>query len=768
MPPIATARSVAVVRAAAHPPARPVRAACALLALVALPLVRRVVGPEDTLVLRVAADGELRRPVLRLRRDWSSSTRERPIAAALVTRRPGATVEVEIAPLPRRDGTFPRVVKLRGVSSPCGRPFEPTRVTPAALVWRDAAGARTVLWTNDGQAFRYRGRLCSPVEVTLVAQPYGGQARVRLRRGHTVLGERVARLGAIPAPRTAAVPLRFAWPQPASRARLVVRVPSDARDVRVLLPGATAATVRAGPWTSSGRGAAPTVRAAPGGLEVAIPRSPAAAGATDVAVALALWLFAWLLLEARGADSGLGVAARHAWRWGRFGAPALVVWLLYWLAFFPGVVSPDPVAQWTEILLGRYTSWHPAAHTALLRLLGWPLGSVAPVAALQIVLGAALIARWLALAHRLGAPGWLVWASAGWLAAAPPYGWNMMAVWKDTPYGLAIVWATLLVLLAVERGRLGVRRGLWLGVALAAVWLLRHNGPLVALALLAMSAWQFRRATAAGVFAAAATCAVLVIGVLGVGYRLAGVAAPSPVLRLAPAIHQVGAFVHAGVPVPPADRAFLERVLPWTEWRTRYDCASSFDMIFASDLLVDPVATDRLRAEPLRLPAIWARLAATRPDVLARHLACASRFVWWPDSALYIGPLDAAGNTVAPNAVGLRARSLAPALRDALLGVILHTMEPGTLWRALLWQPATALWVLCVAVAVALTRRRSPAALIPLVPALANTIVWLVIPLGPDWRFQWPVILLAPLTLALAAAPPQRTFTTSPSPPPSR
>src|SRR5262249_50217998 len=126
-----------------------------------------------------------------------------------------------------------------------------------------------------------------------------------------------------------------------------------------------------------------------------------------------------------------------------YGAAPLLAWSLYWLAFFPGVITSDPADQWGQVLRGRYTDWHPAFHSWLMWLLTRPTGSLASMAAVQVVVAAALCGALLATLRERDAPAGLVWAAAAWLALAPVYAMNVIAVWKDTAFALAVLGVVL-------------------------------------------------------------------------------------------------------------------------------------------------------------------------------------------------------------------------------------------------------------------------------------------------------------------------------------
>jgi uncharacterized membrane protein YjfL (UPF0719 family) len=54
-------------------------------------------------------------------------------------------------------------------------------------------------------------------------------------------------------------------------------------------------------------------------------------------------------------------AGRWAWLW--YSVPCVVIWTVYLLAFWPGLMSPDSLEQWRHIVQGQFNNDHPAFHT---------------------------------------------------------------------------------------------------------------------------------------------------------------------------------------------------------------------------------------------------------------------------------------------------------------------------------------------------------------------------------------------------------------------
>jgi hypothetical protein len=430
------------------------------------------------------------------------------------------------------------------------------------------------------------------------------------------------------------------------------------------------------------------------------------------------------------------------WVW--YAVLPLSVWLLWWLAFFPGVIEYDALDQWRQIAEGRYDDWHPAFHTWIIWLLTRPGGSFGSMSLVQVLVGAGLAARLLALARRLGSPPSLVWTADAWLALSPVFALNLLAVWKDTAFGLDLVWMTILLLRVVETGDVSGALGIQLGVSLALAWLIRHNGPAVALPVVGALAWYFRPRLPRGLAATVAVLIGIVVLVHGPFYREAGVRPPGPVLPQESLILEISALVHAGTPLTDDEAALLRQFLPLETWRSAYVCDRA-----ARPLMRAGFRGTALAEHPFALLPIGLRLAARNPSALVRHWACATRFLWYPSSTLYIGYF-ADGITVLPNAQGVTAASLLPSARRWLAAIVTHTLDAATAWRTLVWQPAIPLYILVATLAVATWRARGAAPLIVWLPALCNTLVWLVLTHGSQLRFQWPVVLLAPLAVPLA------------------
>ena len=107
----------------------------------------------------------------------------------------------------------------------------------------------------------------------------------------------------------------------------------------------------------------------------------------------------------------------------RFGLPCAAVWVVYLLAFWPGILTEDSIEQWTDMTSGVIRGYHSPLQTIL---------------------------------H------WLLAATTLLVAALPANGFIVVTLWKDVPYSIALLMITALTLrLARSGGRFRAASTWW-------------------------------------------------------------------------------------------------------------------------------------------------------------------------------------------------------------------------------------------------------------------------------------------------------------------
>ncbi|MDH3347775.1 MAG: hypothetical protein OEM02_06710 [Desulfobulbaceae bacterium] len=240
-------------------------------------------------------------------------------------------------------------------------------------------------------------------------------------------------------------------------------------------------------------------------------------------VTVAILLFLVSFAVATRPYSKKTVASPQRLSWLAYAIPSYIIWTIYLSAFLPAAMSPDSLEQWRDVNGGIFhiKDWHPAFHTMLMWVVTRVWFSPTMVAICQILsLGA--VAGWsLAIFQRYGTPKPVTWFMSILFALWPVNGFMTVTLWKDIPYGTALLaFSALLLHIVMSDGAWlqKTRNWLLLGFVIFCVAIFRHNGILPAFATTCLLPFLYRDVTKK-LLAALALSILLFIGVRGPLYQ---------------------------------------------------------------------------------------------------------------------------------------------------------------------------------------------------------------------------------------------------------
>ncbi len=131
------------------------------------------------------------------------------------------------------------------------------------------------------------------------------------------------------------------------------------------------------------------------------------------------------------------------WFW--YALPMILVWFIFLLAVWPGMMTPDSISQWSQLISLQFNDAHPVFHTLLLWLITRIWFSPAAIAICQIIF-LSLTAAWgIGTLRGLGLPNWAAWLLAGLFAFNPINGDMVNTIWKDIPYSTALFLLSIII-----------------------------------------------------------------------------------------------------------------------------------------------------------------------------------------------------------------------------------------------------------------------------------------------------------------------------------
>jgi hypothetical protein len=615
--------------------------------------------------------------------------------------------------------------------------------------WEERPPGTLRLESGAGRA-AYRGVVEERVEVRFSTGPDGGRARI-VRDGD------VGPIVSLQAPEegTRTVVLRFDASVPgASWALLALMIAVSVAVTSAAVWAANRVGARRGPRAELGvvAGGAATVAIvalAPYSSPEVVREQGGVLPVLDhlglgIVVGVAVVLLAAFVLGVRApAPPGWVTApetARDRWRvTALLASVPFVGWLALQLLFWPGLMNPDMVEQWVQLDRTGLDDWHPYVVAIVVGALRYVVDSPALPVLLQVVGASLLVGRIAAWTVWRGRSPWIAGALLVLLPVLPPTGLFTVTLWKDTPFGLALL-ALVLVVWRIEDTKgewLRERRNVVLTVVTALGLLLsRHNAWPILLATLVVllvvhRAWWRRFAVAA-----AATFGVVLL----VQLPLAAVldVRASRVQSIVYVQHLAN-HVNRGTDLEPSERRLLRSIYPLDRtWP--YSCHT----IQPTWSGPDGIPLTRFTDKSSELRSLALELALRDPAAELDHLACASELVWNPgddDQATYFlewsntsGHVDYIPRVYDETPTE---QSASPRAINRIYDVVTDVLP---IWVI---RPALYLYAFAAAIAFAAWRRRSWGVVWIAVPVIVQSLVLAALTLVQDVRFQYGVMLAA-------------------------
>lgn len=321
--------------------------------------------------------------------------------------------------------------------------------------------------------------------------------------------------------------------------------------------------------------------------------------------------------------------------------------LLWWAAFYPGLMSYDTVIYVLHVTTGPWINNLSVLYDSMVWLSLHTTGSLAPLTFLQTMAMSAAFAYTVFAFRRLGVPGRWTAIAAIAVAALPPTGAFIIFIWKDVPFTICafLIVPTLAHLVSLRRlpGRFRHRRTnqliAALGLEFLGLMLFRANGFIIV--VLAAAALVCLLPGVRARLAAVSVAAVLLSFFLNyVVYPAAGIKNPSISLTLGPAYSDIAvAYAERPSSFTSADKSLMTQVAPLAEWARTANC---YDSDWTTNIHGFNKRSPRVSGQ---LFSLWLRVLQRSPDLILGARICRGSIAW----SIFPGPGRLAGATLEPD-----------------------------------------------------------------------------------------------------------------------
>lgn len=454
----------------------------------------------------------------------------------------------------------------------------------------------------------------------------------------------------------------------------------------------------------------------------------------DFMLILILWFLNICIIETFRPISKAGLFFRKQLHWAKYSLLCILVWIIYWLSFFPGLADLDSIlVQWRQIVNFDFWGGYPLFHTFTNYLVTRIWLSPAMITLTQIFILSAIIGYGLSKFARFGVPLNFLWIICIIFAFSPVMGMVSITPWKDVPYGICLLWLTILMLELIKSKGFWLRESyyniLTLSLVLAFLSLLRHEAVIVVVVFFLILGIVYRSFLKhiVAIFLISALFYGLVKGPL---HKWLDVKPVGNRHLYSLQNYQIAAAIAAGTPLFPEEELVLNRILPMQKWHDQFDCVTWDTIIYNPDYNWKDF--DRYKKE---FEKIWLNLLIRNPMAVVKAHICKSKLIWGAHQWLYTIP-----KKIETNEFGLSTNSQLPIMREIILLIVSFTEHFPM--RLLFWQPSLYFYSVIFLTIIAIIRNKDINWFIFMIPTLLHAASMFIFLPTQFFRYMFGVYLI--------------------------
>lgn len=431
----------------------------------------------------------------------------------------------------------------------------------------------------------------------------------------------------------------------------------------------------------------------------------------------------------------------------------LLCWLPYYLYQYPGIMTPDSINQFEQVLgVIPYNNHHPFAHTMVFALLykaafaltGDMVVSVGFYTFAQMCLLSAGMAFFISTLRQQRIRPFVLLLLTAFYALIPYHAVFSVTIWKDIPFAAAVLFFNCLLLRLILRGSLLLHERILLLFSGMMICLFRSNGWYAFLVVVPFLLFFFRKQKRQ-VYPCLLVTLLLCVLIKYPVMNHFQVTQPDLIESLCIPTQQIAAVLCNDRELTGEERGLIESVVDLTYIKELYNPT------FADNMkeLVRAGDQEYLASHKKEFFKLWVSLGLRYPgDYLDAYIQQTYGY-WYPDSFYLVAEAEG----VSATELGVSTRHLIGGplvVKGKELAIKLGSIVPiyGTLWSM-----GVACWVLLFSMGTVLVRRETRKLLCYLPSVLLLFTVLIATPVATEFRYVYFMVYSMPFYLMAAMLP---------------
>lgn len=423
-----------------------------------------------------------------------------------------------------------------------------------------------------------------------------------------------------------------------------------------------------------------------------------------------------------------------------------VIWLIYFIAAFPGIMTPDSLDQWAQAHnVYQISDVHPAFHTLCIKILIHIWDNPAILTLAQIFTFSIAVFLFASLFEEIGWSKKKIYAFIILFSIFPSNGILAVTLWKDIAYSISfLVFTYLLCKIVVQRESFFAKKTnlLFLFIIAVFVWLFRHNGPLPVIVTFLGLIIAYKKICKAKLITIFICVIVTVNCITGPLYKEFNVQPLQKGYGYQTFVHGLAAIIKNDKNLDLEDMEMMEKIMPKEAWKQLYYPYDVNRYLF-NDKNYPYLKVITENAD--KIPKIYVKYLFRYPGILIKDILTSTNIVWSiyqpTDGYNYkyqtVVLADIEGLHSAKN-LGLHSTS--SFLTKCVFGIGKISFSTS-IFDAILWRFGICLFSILVLMYV-IIKKKNFYQLIVFLPFLGHTVSLLTM-LEQDYKYVYPAYLSA-------------------------
>ena len=415
------------------------------------------------------------------------------------------------------------------------------------------------------------------------------------------------------------------------------------------------------------------------------------------------------------------------------------------LVYYPGMMSPDSIVQWKQMLNLTFDDYHPVFHTLTNYLVTRVNQSPASVSLFQIILGSLIVNYGLLKLEQNGLEKKQVNILFLVYILNPANSLMMITLWKDIDYTIFLFLATIYLFLIQRSNGAWLKSNknqLLLGFTMAFVYLYRYNG-LISFVFVFLSLAVFYKKQIKQILKVFLV-SILIIAFINVPLNkllnVKHIETGGWGFFIIP-LHQIGAMVSKDVQLEEKNKNILEKIMPIIKWKRNYDKNVPCSIVLNNDFDIL-----EFRKNKINVFKLWLELTVKNPKIAYNAFIYETSVLWQINqlegSYVYTAPRE-----IFKNDIGLKMESKATGIKQKLDKVINFSETKPINW--IFWRPGIYLFFGMLGVFIYCLKTSYKGMIIG-VPLISNLMGLLVSVQAQDIRYMYIALFSAGFLFGLS------------------